>query len=109
VARYRIRIAPSAAKQFDSLPKKERTYIGATIDALADDPRPVGCSKIKAAGDNVYRVRRGDYRVLYAVYDDYVLVQVLKVGNRRDVYRNPEALSSIIRACLAKYPLELDD
>ena len=57
----------------------------ARIDALAEDPRPPGCEK--PSGDEKYRVRQGDYRILYEIVDQALLVTVVKVGKRRDVYR----------------------
>jgi mRNA interferase RelE/StbE len=58
------------------------------ISALADEPRPVG-SKRLAGSDDLYRIRVGAYRVVYRVEDDVLLVLVLKLGHRRDVYRDP--------------------
>lgn len=60
--------------------------IAATIDALAGDPRPSGCRKL-AGTDRLYRVRVGDYRVVYEIHDDRLLVLVIKLGHRREVYR----------------------
>jgi mRNA interferase RelE/StbE len=57
----------------------------ARIEALVDDPRPPGCTKL--SGQEAYRVRQGTYRIVYTVADDVLVVEVVKVGNRRDVYR----------------------
>lgn len=65
---------------------RERNRAGRRIDALALDPRPRGCKKLQGDGD-LYRVRAGDFRIVYAVRDDVLIVLVVKIGNRRDVYR----------------------
>ncbi|MCZ7631356.1 MAG: type II toxin-antitoxin system RelE/ParE family toxin [Microthrixaceae bacterium] len=57
------------------------------IDLLADEPRPPGCTKLTGE-DAVYRVRIGDYRILYEVIDDRLLIHVVRIGHRRDVYRD---------------------
>lgn len=84
--RYRIEIKRSAAKEIRAIGrKKERQRVVARIEALADDPRPPGCTKL--SGREAYRIRQGAYRIVYTVADDVLLVEVVKVGNRRDVYR----------------------
>ena len=65
--------------------KKDRQRIVRRIEALADDPRPHGCEKL--SGYDRYRLRQGRYRIVYEVRDDVVLVVVVKIGHRRDVYR----------------------
>jgi mRNA interferase RelE/StbE len=81
---YRIEWRPAAAKALGRLPRDLARRIYARVSALADDPRPSGCEKL-AGGQNEYRVRVGDYRIVYAVEDRAVLVLV--VGHRREVYR----------------------
>ncbi|GIV58075.1 MAG: hypothetical protein KatS3mg042_0988 [Rhodothermaceae bacterium] len=84
--RYRIEIKRSAAKEIRAIRgKKDRQRVVARIEALADDPRPPGCTKL--SGQEVYRVRQGNYRIVYTVADDVLVVEVVKVGHRRDVYR----------------------
>lgn len=84
--RYRIEIKKSAAKEIRAIGrKKDRQRVVDRIRALADDPRPPGCTKL--SGQDAYRVREGEYRVVYTVDDDVLVVEVVKVGNRRDVYR----------------------
>jgi mRNA interferase RelE/StbE len=86
VARYRVSIKPSASKEFEALGTKEdRRRIVARIRALADDPRPHGCQKL--SGAEKYRIRCGICRVVYSIQDDELAVHVVKVGHRRDVYR----------------------
>jgi mRNA interferase RelE/StbE len=85
VASYSLHIRRSAAKEISALPAKDRRRVVARIAMLATDPRPVGCEKL--SGEEKYRVRQGDYRILYQIIDADLVVTVVKVGNRRDVYR----------------------
>lgn len=85
-SRYRIEIKRSAAKEIRAIPrKKDRQRVVARIEALADDPRPPGC--VKLSGWDAYRIRQGVYRIVYTVADDTLVIEVVKVGHRRDVYR----------------------
>jgi mRNA interferase RelE/StbE len=85
VASYSLEIKRSAAKELAQLPPKDRGRIVARIQALADDPRPVGAEKL--SGQERYRVRQGDYRILYEIEDQILRIMVVKIGHRRDVYR----------------------
>jgi mRNA interferase RelE/StbE len=85
VASYRLLIKPSAVKELEALPAKDRRRIVPRIEGLASEPRPHGCEKL--SGLEQYRVRQGDYRVVYGVDDDARVVIVVKIGHRRDVYR----------------------
>ncbi len=86
MARYEILIKPSARKELEAIGlKKDRQRIVAAILGLADDPHPPGCRKL--SGRNKYRIRCGDYRVVYSVEDVVLVVTIVKVGHRRDVYR----------------------
>ena len=85
MASYSIEIKRSAAKELTQLPPKDRGRIVARIQALADDPRPVGAEKL--SGQDRYRVRKGDYRILYEIEDQVLRIMVVKIGHRRDVYR----------------------
>ena len=82
---YRIEYATAAVRQIERLPRGVQVRIVARIEALAHAPRPVG--SIKLAGGNAYRIRVGDYRVIYAVADELLVVLIVKVGHRREVYR----------------------
>ncbi len=85
MAKYKIRIKPSAAKEIDDIPhKKDRQKIVGCILALADTPRPPGCKKL--TGREQYRIRQGWYRIVYAIDDQEVTIYVVKVGHRKDVY-----------------------
>ena len=84
--RYRIEIKRGAAKEVRSIARKaDRQRVVRRIAALADDPRPPGSTKL--TGQETYRVRQGVYRILYTIDDAVLVVEVVKVGHRRDVYR----------------------
>ena len=83
---YQVEIARRAAKALARLPRKEQQRVRLAIDLLAETPRPPGC--VAFAGEaRAYRVRVGDYRIVYEVFDDRLVVQVVRIGHRRDVYR----------------------
>ena len=82
---YEIVFRKSALKQLRQLPKAIISRLTSLVDTLADDPRPANCKKLKGVADT-YRVRSGDYRVLYTVNDSIVTVEIVKVGIRQDVY-----------------------
>lgn len=86
MAGYRILIKPSAVTEIDALPRKERRRIARTIQSLSDEPRPQDCEKL--SGEDKYRIRRGDYRIVYSIDDADLKVLVVKVGRRREVYRH---------------------
>ena len=83
---YRVQVKRSALKILKRAPRALRTRLWVAISALADDPRPVGCVKL-AGGANLWRVRVGDYRVIYQVRDHEREVLVVVVAHRRAVYR----------------------
>jgi mRNA interferase RelE/StbE len=86
VARYRLLIKASAVKDIEAIPlKRDRQRVVERISKLAEDPRPCGGEKL--SGQDKYRVRQGHYRILYAIEDQDLIVQVVKVGLRKDVYR----------------------
>jgi len=86
VERYRVLIKLSAKKEILGIStKKDRRRLVHRIEALSEDPRPHGCEKL--SGYDRYRLRQGQYRILYQVFDDEAVVSVVKVGHRRDVYR----------------------
>jgi mRNA interferase RelE/StbE len=83
---YRVEIARRAVKALAALPRTEQQRVRAAIDLLAENPRPPGCVALTGEA-HAYRVRVGDYRIVYEVFDDRLVVQVVRVGHRRDVYR----------------------
>jgi mRNA interferase RelE/StbE len=85
VASYKLQIKPSAVKELEALPPKQRRRIVSRIRKLSADPRPSGSEKL--SGHQLYRVRQGNYRILYAIEDTDALLVVVKIGHRRDVYR----------------------
>jgi len=86
VEKYRVSIKRSAVKEIEAIPrKKERRRIIRRIGQLADNPRPPGSSQL--SGHNRYRLRQGVYRIIYSIDDFDVVVVVVKVGHRKDVYR----------------------
>jgi mRNA interferase RelE/StbE len=87
VVSYSLHITRSAAKEIEAVPLKDRRRIVVRIRRLTVDPRPPGCEKL--SGEERYRLRQGDYRILYEIRDEELIVTVVKVGNRRDVYRSP--------------------
>lgn len=86
MSRYRVHLARRAVKSIARLPRAEQQRIRAAIDLLADEPRPPGCVALTGEA-GVYRVRVGDYRILYEVVDERLLILVVRIGHRRDVYR----------------------
>ncbi len=83
---YRVEFRPAAVKQLEGLPRSAQRRVLARVEALGRDPRPPGCRKLTGA-ENTYRIRIGRYRVIYDVLDDRLVVLVVKVGHRREVYR----------------------
>lgn len=82
---YSIVVKRSAERELRALPKPDLRRVTARIRGLAAEPRPVGCEKL--SGQDRYRVRQGDYRIVYAVEDGKRLVEVVKIGHRREIYR----------------------
>ena len=83
---YRVEIARRAVKVLATLPRGEQQRIRAAIELLAATARPPGCVAI-AGETSAYRVRVGDHRVIYEVRDEVLLIQVVRIGHRREVYR----------------------
>ncbi len=83
---YQVEITPAAQHMIKKLPKNVQQRIIEQLEALAVDPRPVGVIKL-AAEENLYRVRVGDYRIVYEIQDDILLILITKIGHRKDVYR----------------------
>jgi mRNA interferase RelE/StbE len=79
-------LTPAARKRLEKLPRADFLRLDAKIHALAEDPHPPGSTKLEGA-DDLYRIRYGDYRVIYTVENDRLVVAVVKVANRRDAYR----------------------
>ena len=89
MASYRIELRRSAAKEIEDIShKKQRQQIVERIAMLADDPRPPGCQRL--SGHHYYRIRQGTYRIIYTIEDDRLIVTVVRVRHRRDIYKLTE-------------------
>jgi mRNA interferase RelE/StbE len=84
---YSVDIAPPARRDLKRISGETLRRIEAAIDGLADNPRPPGVKKLAGDSEDLYRIRVGDYRVVYQIQDDRLIVLVVRVGHRRDVYR----------------------
>ena len=85
MGRYRIVFRKSVARDMRRIPDRDLRRILATIDSLSEDPRPAGTEKL--SGQERYRVCQGDYRIIYEIHDEVLLVLVIRVDHRRNVYR----------------------
>ena len=85
MARYRIELKKSAVKELAQIPKKDLRRVTEKIATLADNPRPKGCAKL--SGQDKYRIRQGNYRILYSIEDDVLVVYVVKIAHRKESYR----------------------
>jgi mRNA interferase RelE/StbE len=83
---YRITLAPVAARQLRKFDPQVRRRIQAAAELLATEPRPPAATRL-VGGSGEWRVRTGDYRIVYEIEDDQLLVLVLRVGHRREIYR----------------------
>lgn len=85
MGKYRIELKRSVLKDLVSIPKKDLQRIMSAIRSLAEDPRPPASRKL--SGLEQYRLRQGDYRILYSIADDVLTVFVVAVGHRKEIYR----------------------
>ncbi len=85
MALYNVLITKSAAKELEAIPEKDRRRIIERIRGLSSEPRPFGVEKL--SGDDKYRIRQGNFRILYEILDRDLVVTVIRIGDRRDVYR----------------------
>ena len=83
---YRLRIKKSATKEIEKISQPVRIRVVQAIEKLAQNPRPVGSQKL--SGQEKFRIRVGNYRVLYEIIDDELIIFIIKVAHRKDVYRN---------------------
>lgn len=86
--KYHIEITDKIEKKITKLPKKDKERIIEAIDSLIENPRPDNCKKLK--GNNkppLYRVRAGNFRIVYSIQDEILLILVVEVGHRKDVYK----------------------
>ena len=87
MATYRIEVSATAERQIRTLPRADQLRVVRVIRALSTDPHPPGCRKLAGHAD-VFRVRIGRYRVLYSIEDRRLIIIILKVADRKDVYRS---------------------
>lgn len=86
MAKYEIRFRQSVSKDLRRLPKQDVALLLQRITSLADNPRPSGCEKL--TNKEWYRIRQGIYRIVYEIQDQVLVVIVVKIGHRREVYKN---------------------
>lgn len=84
MGKYTVLVSKTAQKQLNKLPDNIATPLIEAIGSLADEPRPHGCKKLK--GREAYRIRKGNYRVIYEVNDGILTVEVIAIGHRKDIY-----------------------
>ena len=84
MADYQVVLTRTAQRQLDKLTDFIADPLLEAIQNLAQNPRPPGCKKLK--GRSAYRIRKGDYRIIYELYDDVLVVEIIAVGHRREVY-----------------------
>jgi mRNA interferase RelE/StbE len=84
---YTIELRPGARRDLENLPQDTLQRVSRRIDSLADNPRPPGAEKLSGS-ENSYRVRVGDYRILYEIRDKVLLIIIVRIRHRREVYRN---------------------
>lgn len=84
MAKFRIEFKPSVWKDLGEIGKADRKRILKRIEKLAEDPRPAGCKKL--TGSERYRIRQGNYRILYSIEDDRLIIVIVKVGHRGEIY-----------------------
>jgi mRNA interferase RelE/StbE len=84
--RYEVQLAPAALRSLRKLQRPIQVRIAHAIESLAANPRPPGVVKLSGE-DELHRIRAGDYRMLYSIQDDVLIVLVVAIGHRRDIYR----------------------
>ena len=86
MAKYKILIKESAVRELENIPKKDIKKTIKRIQSLAQNPRPQGTQKLSA--QERYRIRQGDYRIVYSIQDKEFTVHIFKIGHRREIYRS---------------------
>ncbi len=85
MACYELRVKPSVAKDLRGIPRADVRRIVKRMEALRADPRPFGCERL--SGAELYRIRQGVHRIVYEIHDEVIVVEVVRVGHRGEVYR----------------------
>jgi len=86
--RYTVKFDSKVKKDLKAIQSKDIKRIKAAISELRHNPRPDGCTKLKGDKHNYYRIREGNYRVIYVVKDEVLLILVVRVGHRKEIYKN---------------------
>jgi mRNA interferase RelE/StbE len=84
---YQIVFKPAAQRQLKKLPLSVQQTLVTLIESFTENPRPTGCKKLRGQ-HNQYRMRSGDYRIIYSIEDKTLIVRIIKVGHRRDIYED---------------------
>jgi mRNA interferase RelE/StbE len=83
---YRVEFTSQARKQLEALPRPAQQRLIVALEKLADDPRPPGIKAMKGPWRGHYRLRVGSYRAIYTVHDERVVVEVVRIGDRKEIY-----------------------
>lgn len=87
--KYTIEVSEKIAKKISKIPQIDRKRIIKAIDALAGNPRPDGCKKLKGCNNPpIYRLRSGNYRIAYSIKDSNLVILIIEVAHRKDIYKN---------------------
>ncbi len=84
---YKIIYATTAEKELNKLPANDFIKVKRAINSLSDDPFPSGHIKLEGTKEKLYRIRKGNYRIIYSVQKNIITITILKIGHRKDVYR----------------------
>lgn len=85
MAKYKIEVKKSAVKEFKRIPSNDLKRLINIITSLKENPRPSGC--VKLSSEELYRIKKGKYRVLYQIKDDILMIIIVKISHRKDVYK----------------------
>lgn len=83
---YRVKLIPEAERSLAALQLKHQRQIAKKLDGLADDPRPAGRKRLQGS-EHLYRIVSGDYRIIYQIHDNMLTVLIVRIGDRKQVYR----------------------
>ncbi len=84
---YKVQLKKSAEKALFKLPNSVIKKVIDLLTELEKDPRPSGCKKLTGS-NNTYRIRTGNYRIIYSIFDDVLVIDVIKIGHRKEIYKN---------------------
>lgn len=84
--KYTVRFKKSAAKEMEQLPRQVAKRVAEAIDGLSENPRPLGCKKLEGQKETLWRIRTGDYRIIYSIQDVVHILEIRRIGHRKNVY-----------------------